>query len=186
LPDKSRLLFASRLKKSWTIDYAEGGRAMRERVPMQQVVMRRDGGPIPRFELRDNPLNRAPLSFEEPAAGFRIPRLGSQDILGIAAFALRNGFRIDNFVIEDQTFTRIDDDIAEEVSADLLRALTEKGPAAAATLIDRDWGYYVTGIVLTTPDLHTISLLRQGVTRTSDRYPTDAFLASAWQAVHFS
>lgn len=153
---------------------------------MQQVLMYRTGSSAPRFELRENPSNQSPVSFEDAKAGARIPRLGTQDLLAIARYAARKRFHIDGFLIEDHGLTRVPDDVEQEVSAELVDVLMSDGVARAAAVIDDEYGYYVTGVKLTGPDLHTFTLLREGVTRAQPETHIEEFLVDAWMAVHFS
>jgi len=153
---------------------------------MQQVLMRRVGSGAPRFDLLDNPKNLAPLAFEKPREGVRVPRLGTQDLLAIASFATRTGYRIDGFIIEDRSFTRVSDDLEETVSDALAKTLEEEGVFQAAVLADETWDVYVTGVKLTTADLRTVTLLRQGAARSAESFDIRQFLSGAWTAVHFS
>jgi len=156
------------------------------RSPMQQVLMYRTGSAAPRFELRENPLNQSPESFEDAQAGARIPRLGTQDLLAIARYATTNGFSVDGFLIEDQTLTRVPEEVEQEISEELVPVLIGDGVARAAAMIDDEYGYYVTGVKLTGRDQRPFTLLREGATRTQPETHLEEFLQAAWTAVHFS
>lgn len=153
---------------------------------VQQVVMRLDGG-TPTFETQENPLSKAPLSFEDASHGLRIPRLGTQDILRIAEFAVSSGFALDGFQVSDRTMTSVQDPLASKVSRELVRALTNGVPAADVEdlLLERWPSLSVTGVTLTTPDHRTARLQRQGVFWAPSGWSPIRFLGDAWQAVHF-
>lgn len=153
---------------------------------MQQVLMHRADGAAPRFELRDNPGNRSPLSFEDQTSGTRIPRLGTEDLLAIAKYAERSGLHVDGFTLEDHAFSALPDEAQDELSDVLADVLRRDGVAEASRLIDEDFGYYVTGVKLTTADLRSFTLLREGVTRTTPAVHLEHFLDEAWGAVRFS
>ncbi|WIJ45575.1 hypothetical protein [Curtobacterium citreum] len=157
-----------------------------ERSPMQQVLMYRTGSSTPRFELRENPSNQSPGSFEDAQAGARVPRLGTQDLLAIARYATANGFTLNGFVIEDQALTRVPEELEQEISEELIPVLIRDGVAHAAAIIDDEYGYYVTGVKLTGHDRRPFTLLREGVTRTQPETHLEDFLQAAWTAVHFS
>jgi len=153
---------------------------------MQQVLMHRAGTAPPRFELRENPRNQASLSFEDADAGVRVPRLGSQDLLAIARYAADVGFRIDGFIIEDHTLTPVPIEETDELSEKLVNILAQNGAFAAALFLDDEFGFYVTGVRLTSADLRSFTLLREGATRSPAESHLEDFLARAWTVVHFS
>ncbi|WIB63742.1 hypothetical protein [Curtobacterium sp. MCBD17_040] len=153
---------------------------------MQQVLMHRAGTATPRFELRENPRNQAPLSFEDAEAGVRVPRLGSQDLLAIARYAADVGFHIDGFIIEDHTLSPVPTEETDELSETLVNILARDGAFAAALFLDDEFGFYVTGVRLTSADLRSFTLLREGVTRSPAETHLEDFLARAWTVVHFS
>lgn len=159
---------------------------MHNKAMVQQVVMLLDG-PAPEFEVRENPLNQAPLSFEDLDSGRRIPRLGSQDILRIAEFALSTGFSVDYLQIADRALTTLPEELAKPVSKRLLRTLKEHGAVAAAVRFQNEWpSYFVTGVFMTTPDNTSLRLLREGVAWNPSNWSVRRFLSDAWRAVRFS
>ncbi|WP_096359269.1 hypothetical protein [Microbacterium sp. TPU 3598] len=153
---------------------------------VQQVVMRLTGA-TPTFETQENPDGLPPLSFEDNGRGVRIPRLGTQDILAIAEYAARSGYRIDSFQLADHTLTNLQDPLAATVSAKLKKMLESGKDARAAEnlLLERWPSLNVTGLSLTTPDLRTVRIQRQGILSASADWASTRFLADAWQAVHF-
>lgn len=156
-------------------------------VMVQQVLMRIDGG-APSFETTDNPGSRAPMSFEDPSHGVRIPRLGSQDILRIAEFAARTGYHLDGFQLGDSTLTPVGEALGERVSKQLVKRL-RRGETAADVddYLAAEWPTLaVIGVVLTTPALGTARLQRQGVLSGPSDWSPKEFLTNAWQAVRFS
>lgn len=154
-------------------------------VMVQQVVMRLKGD-TPTFETQENPEGLPPLSFEDDRQGLRIPRLGTQDILAIAEFASRSGYRIDSFQLADHTLTNVQDPLAAKVSKELKQVLEAGGARAAEDLLLNLWPTLnVTGVSLTTPDMRTARLQRQGILSTSAGWSPIRFLSDAWQAVRF-
>lgn len=153
---------------------------------VQQVVMRLKDG-TPTFETQDNPEGLSPLSFEDSTRGVRIPRLGTQDILALAEFASKSGYKIDSFMLADHTLTNIQDPLASKVSKDLKKVLESGQNARAAEdmLLERWPSLNVTGVSLTTPDLRTVRFQRQGIVSSSAGWSPIRFLSDAWQAVHF-
>lgn len=154
---------------------------------VQQVLMRFTGD-APSFETTDNPDSRAPITFEDASHGVRIPRLGTQDILRIAEFALRNGYRLDGFQIGDGALAPVQEPLAGKVSRQLVKRFGKGANAADvdAYLVDEWPSMSVLGVILTTPQMGTARLQRQGVVSAPSGWSPTSFLAKAWNAVHFS
>lgn len=149
--------------------------------------MRIDGG-APSFETADNPDSRAPISFEDRRHGVRIPRLGSQDILRIAEFAVRDGYTVNGFQLGDSMLSPVAESLGEKVSKQLLKRL-RRGESAADVddfLADEWPTLAVIGVELTTPNLGSARLQRQGVLSGSADWSPIPFLTNAWRAVRFS
>lgn len=149
--------------------------------------MRIDGG-APSFETTDNPNSRAPMSFEDASHGVRIPRLGSQDILRIAEFALHNRYTLNNFQLGDSKLTPVAESLGDKVSKQLVKRL-RRGESAADVddFLANEWpSLAVIGVELTTPSLGSARLQRQGVLSGPADWSPTAFLTNAWQAVRFS
>lgn len=154
---------------------------------VQQVLMRIDGG-APTFETADNPNSRAPISFEDRSHGVRIPRLGSQDILRIAEFAVRNGYTVNGFQLGDSILTPVAEQLGEKVSKQLVKRL-RRGESAADVddFLGEEWpSLAVIGVELTTPSLGSARLQRQGVLSGPADWSPIPFLTNAWRAVRFS
>ncbi len=154
---------------------------------VQQVLMRIDGG-APSFETADNPNSRAPMSFEDKSHGVRIPRLGSQDILRIAEFALHNRYHLNGFQLGDWRLTPVAEPLGDKVSRQLVKRL-KRGDSAADVddYLAEEWpSLAVIGVEFTTPNLGAARLQRQGVLSGPEDWSPTAFLANAWQAVRFS
>ncbi|MFJ3490693.1 hypothetical protein [Leifsonia aquatica] len=153
---------------------------------VQQMVMRL-GTTDPVIALEDNPLDKSPIDFQDLEKGRRVPRLGSQDILRIAEYALSIGWRVERFQIADRTLTPVQGREESKASKALLRWLAEAGAAAAATYFTTEWpSYFVTGVQIAAPDHRILQLRRQGVVWVPESWETEAFLSGAWRAVHFS
>lgn len=165
---------------------ADISRVIQNRQMVSQVIVHKHRSDQPVFEAVSNSKSVPPLSFEDLAHDVYVPRLGSDDLLHIAAFAASTGFYVDGFNILGRHGSPLDEDQLERVSAELLANLAS-GANYAATVFSRNYpGHFVAGLVLTSSDMHSLVLRRLGVVETDLPSLATAFLAAAWNRVHFA
>ncbi len=151
-----------------------------------QVLVRALDSGSPEFLAVDNPQNRDPISFEDRAQKIRVPRLGSQDLLYIASFALAHGFELDAFELVNESLERLDQDEQEAISDVLIEALLSRGPEEALRLLVES--YPATGIVgveFVDGEHHGFVIRRNGVADAEPGASPLDLLTSAWPTVRF-
>ena len=140
----------------------------------------------PVFETIATDGQTRPLEFEDVDEGVRVPRFGSDDLLYIADYAAAAGYLLDGFFLAGRHGSTLDEHEQAEISAGILEHLHSSDARFAAATLAKDFpGYYVTGVRLTTPEMHTVILRRLGVVETDDPSAVVSFLAAAWKKVHF-
>lgn len=153
---------------------------------VSQVVVHKMRSSEPVFEALSNGSAVPPLSFEDTTNDVYVPRLGSDDLLYIAAFALSSGYLLDGIYVVGRHGAPLEEEQLERASAELVENL-RSGAAYAATIFARNYpGHFVAGIVLTSPEMHTLILRRLGVVETDSPSLATDFLTSAWKKVHFA
>lgn len=154
-------------------------------VMVSQLVARRLLSDDPEFQAVSNQEDAHPMSFEDARLGVRVPRLGSDDLIHIARFALNEGFYVDGFVILGRHGSPIDDEQYQIISKQLIDDLTAGATYASAQFSRRNPGYFIAGIDMTTPDMHSLLVRRLGVIETDAPDIATDFLKSAWRTVRF-
>lgn len=153
---------------------------------VSQVIAHRRKSNEPVFEAISNRDSAPPLSFEDSTSDIYVPRLGSDDLLHIAAFAISSGYFLDGIVVLGRHGAPLDDEQQEHVSSETIENLST-GATYAATIFARNYpGHFVSGLILTSPDMHSLTVRRLGVVESDlPNLPSD-FLTSAWKQVHFA
>ncbi|MBH0129350.1 hypothetical protein [Salinibacterium sp. NK8237] len=153
---------------------------------VNQVIVRRRRSEEPVFEAISNEGSAPPLSFENSASGIYVPRLGSDDLIYIAAFAKSVGYLVDEFAVVGRHGAPLEERAAELVSASLIGNLAS-GANYAATIFSREYpGHFVAGLVLTSPDMHSLTVRRLGVIESDLPSLATDFLSSAWKQLQFA
>ncbi|QCR39670.1 hypothetical protein C1N74_03995 [Microbacterium sp. SGAir0570] len=144
-----------------------------------------DGGPI--LRLVDNPTNLPPIAFEETGRG-RIPRLGSQDLLRLAAYAKEHGWDVDKLELADVNLDPIEDEKEESrIQRQLVGALTGQGANAAVQLLLSKYPYLtVLGVHFVGPNHRGFVIRRNGVTQAEQGASPIDLVRPAWEALRLA
>ncbi|MFF7684128.1 hypothetical protein ACFZA2_15375 [Microbacterium sp. NPDC007973] len=151
----------------------------------QLVVAYDDGRPRVIEEHRESAGSWA--DFERPAAGRFVPRLGSQDLIRFATFAIAVGLRVERFELADATLRRLDDDLEAFFSTQLVRMLYEQGQTVTLNALDVEFqDLVVTGVKLVDQRLRAATLRRRGVVDGEPDFAIVDLLSAAWEKLHLS
>jgi hypothetical protein len=150
-----------------------------------QLVLRGPERSSSRLDLVSNADNRAPSTFEDIDHDVRVPRLGGPQLLAVAESAVKEGFWVNRFELAGPDLKLIRDEaLEEELSAELLQALTDHGSAAAYALLRHELrGYTIAGVRLQKAGSKVITVRRNGVVIADRPDGLLDFFVSIWKKV---
>ena len=144
----------------------------------------------PTVDIAPNRDSAPPITFEDLDEDVRIPRLGSRNLIVLAEYLQRSGFRVDGFQLADAYMSAVGGLNAKQASKALSKALKKHGASRVRDLLATDWRpLVVTGIDFTTPTLDTLTIRRNGVIVGSElhhpetRIALETTLTEAWRQV---
>ena len=153
---------------------------------VNQVIVHKHRSDEPVFETIATAESIPPLSLEDASRDVYVPRLGSDDLLHIAAFAVSDGYLLDGLAIAGRHGAPLNEQEAAQASHEITDNLGI-GPGYAASSFARDYpGHFVTALFLTSPDMHSLTLRRLGVVETDLPSVATELLSSAWRRVQFA
>ncbi|WIE76032.1 hypothetical protein [Curtobacterium sp. MCSS17_007] len=129
--------------------------------------------------LRFRPIDDTALNSERPL------RLGSQDLIRLAEFAMNNGFMVVRFEISDAYLTALDEQESSLISSDLKTILGDfGGRELIAAMHDEFDGLYIVGVELKSIETHRRATIRRdGYLDSSTPEEAENLLTTAWEAL---
>jgi hypothetical protein len=104
-----------------------------------------------------------PVTFDKPDQGQVVPRLGSKDLLRLAAFALRSDYFVDSITVRDRSMSPLSLEEEERVSDRLVEQLSDAGPDLPRNALSGEHGpYTIVEIELLSQHAETIRIGRLG------------------------
>lgn len=146
------------------------------------------------IDLNDSSVHQEPRSatddpavFDKPDQGQVVPRLGSKDLLRLAAFALRSDYFVDSITVRDRTMSPLPMDEEERVSERLVEQLSDSGPNLPVNALSGEHGpYTIVEIELLSQHAETIRVGRLGVVATDSERALNELLLATWNELHLT
>lgn len=135
---------------------------------LSQVLIERDPAGRPMVQVVENPTSKKPRTFENRARGLRVPHFGSTDLILLAEYFSDRDFHIDLIEVANSGLSPLEENEEDRVSREMLSALRTGGAEAAMRTLDaQPGGLVVIGLRLTSTDLRSFSIRRDGVAHSS-------------------
>lgn len=148
-----------------------------------QIVVRNPLSPNPNIDFLENPRSKPSISFQKSLEDVYIPRLGSQDLVRVAAFAILQGWEVDRFELEDDvTENALEGSASDQISEELIDHLVhDSWTRVVEDLIERFPTFSIVGVELVRQDDLALTLRRNGVVDVEEGISPVELISSAWR-----
>lgn len=136
----------------------------------------------------DNADGQDVAAFENPTAGRHVPRLGSVDLMRLAAGASKFGYKLVGVTIRDRAMHALPDADEERITKNLVPALREGNFTAAQSLLRGERGPMSVASVELVGDKgdDNVHVGRMGTFSATSETSFEKLMKPAWEKLHLS